>query len=109
MSDVTVVKKGNGKREVRWRDQTGRRRGRSIERKRDADRFATELRRQQVGDLVDLERGMLSLAEFVVDYWRATRSRTSRRELGTSTGGSGTGTCVPASAACPCVSSLPPR
>lgn len=39
--------------------------------KKDADRFATEIRRQQqVGGLVDLERGLVILADFVVDYWR---------------------------------------
>ena len=71
MSDVAVRKKKNGKWEVRWRDSSGRRRGRTIDRWRDADQFATELRRrQQVGHLVDLERGTTTLAEFVEQYWR---------------------------------------
>jgi len=71
VSDVALSRKSNGKWEVRWRDPAGRRRGRTIDLKRDADRFATEIRRQQqVGDLVDLERGLVLLADFVVDYWR---------------------------------------
>jgi integrase len=71
MSDVSVSKRPNGKWEVRWRDASGRRRSRSITFKRDADRLATEIRRQQqVGDLVDLERGHVLLSDFVVDYWR---------------------------------------
>jgi hypothetical protein len=71
MSDVSVSKRKNGKWEVRWRDSSGRRRSRSVTFKRDADRFATEIRRQQqVGNLVDLERGLVLLADFVVEYWR---------------------------------------
>jgi integrase len=71
VSDVSVSKRRNGKWEVRWRDSAGCRRSRSITLKRDADRFATEIRRQQqVGDLVDLERGLVLLADFVVEYWR---------------------------------------
>ena len=71
MSDVAVRKKKNGKWEVRWRDASGRRRGRTIDRWGDADRFATELRRQQqVGHLIDLDRGTITLGEFVEDYWR---------------------------------------
>jgi hypothetical protein len=71
MSDVSVSKRKNGKWEVRWRDSSGRRRSRSVSFKRDADRFATEIRRQQqVGNLVDLERGLVLLADFVVEYWR---------------------------------------
>ena len=71
MSDVTTRKKKNGKWEVRWRDAVGRRRGRTLDFKKDADRLATEIRRQQqVGHLVDLDRGGLPLADFVVDYWR---------------------------------------
>jgi integrase len=71
VSDVSVNKKGNGKWEVRWRDAAGRRRGRTIDMRRDADRFATEIRRQQqVGDVVNIERGKVLLADFVVEYWR---------------------------------------
>jgi integrase len=71
VSDVAVRRKANGKWEVRWREGNGRRRGRTVDLRRDADRLATEIRRQQqVGDLVDLQRGSIVLADFVMDYWR---------------------------------------
>ena len=71
MSDVAIRKKSNGKWEVRWRDASGRRRGRTVDLKKDADKLATEIRRrQQVGDVVDLERGGVLLADFVEVYWR---------------------------------------
>jgi hypothetical protein len=71
VSDVAIRKKKSGRWEARWRDRTGRRRGRTVDLKKDADRFATEIRRQQqVGDLVGLERGTVVIADFVVDYWR---------------------------------------
>lgn len=71
MSDVAVRKKSNGRWEVRWRDGAGRRRGRTVNLKKDADKLATEIRRQQqIGDFVDLERGSVILADFVLVYWR---------------------------------------
>ena len=71
MSDVAIRKKKNGKWEVRWRDAGGRRRGRTVDLKKDADRLATDIRRrQQVGAIVDLERGGVILADFVEVYWR---------------------------------------
>jgi integrase len=71
VSDVAVRKKANGKWEVRWRDESARRRGRTFDLKKDADRFATEVRRrQQVGDVVDLERGQIQLSDLVMEYWR---------------------------------------
>jgi integrase-like protein len=71
MSDVAIRKKKNGKWEVRWRDASGRRRGRTVDLKKDADKLATEIRRRQHGgEIVDLERGGVVLADFVEVYWR---------------------------------------
>jgi integrase len=70
MSDVQISKKANGRYEVRWRESGGRR-GRTFDRQKDADRFATELRRrQQVAGVVRIDQGKQTLAEFVETYWR---------------------------------------
>jgi hypothetical protein len=106
MSDVSVSKRKNGKWEVRWRDSSGRRRSRSVTFKRDADRFATEIRRQQqVGNLVDLERGLVLLADFVVEYWRDYAIPNLAPRTRDVYGASGRSTCVPGSAAFRSVSS----
>jgi hypothetical protein len=53
---------------VRWRE-SGARRGRTFDRQKDADRFATELRRrQQVAGVVRIDQGQQTLAEFVETY-----------------------------------------
>lgn len=39
MSDVAVPKKKNGRWEVRWRDAADRRRGRTVDLKKDADKL----------------------------------------------------------------------
>lgn len=70
MSDVQIRKKANGRYEVRWREGSSRR-GRTFDRQKDADRFATELRRrQQVAGVVRIDQGQQTLAEFVETYWR---------------------------------------
>lgn len=70
MSDVQITKKANGRYEVRWRERSSRR-GRTFDRQKDADRFATELRRrQQVAGVVRIDQGQRTLAEFVETYWR---------------------------------------
>jgi integrase len=72
MADVTVRTKSNGKKEVRWRELNGRRRGRTFDRARDADRFATEIRRlQQLGGVVELDDdNTVTVAEYVEVWWR---------------------------------------
>jgi len=69
MSDVSVRRRPNGCWEVRWR-QGGRRHSRSFDRKGDADRLATDVRRrQQLGHTVELDRGAETLAEWMETYW----------------------------------------
>jgi Site-specific recombinase XerC len=70
VSSVDVRQKPNGKWEVRWRD--GRRRGRTITRARDAQRFAERIRRElDLGGVVRLDHEVPTLAEYVETYWRA--------------------------------------
>lgn len=70
-ASVSVRQKPNGKYEVRWREPDGRHRGRTLTRKRDADRFADGIRRRlEIGGVVQLDEEIPTLAEFVEDYWR---------------------------------------
>jgi hypothetical protein len=71
VSDVAVSKKSNGKWEVRWRDGAGRRRGRTIDRKRDADgspQRSAASSRSAISSTSNA--GFVILADFVVEYWR---------------------------------------
>lgn len=69
MSSVDVKEKANGKWEVRWR-QDGRRRGRTLSRRRDAERFAGAIRRDlELGGVVRLDDEVPTLAEYVETYW----------------------------------------
>lgn len=72
MTSVSVRKKPSGKWEVRWREVGGRHRGRTLDRRKDADAFATEVRRRlQLGGLVELQDDSpMTLAEFVEEWWR---------------------------------------
>jgi hypothetical protein len=64
---MDLRKKPNGRWELRWRE-AGRKRGRTFDRKRDAEQFATHLqRRRQLGqaaipDPVRTRRGLLAAA-----------------------------------------------
>jgi integrase len=61
-------KKANGRWEVRWREG-GRRRGRTFDRKSDADDFEAWMRRRkQLGQAAVAED--VPLAEFIETYWR---------------------------------------
>jgi integrase len=63
-------RKNNGKWVDRWREG-GRHRQRTFDRRGDRDAFRRErIRRQQLGGLVVLEEGDVTLAEFMEDYWR---------------------------------------
>jgi integrase len=64
-----ALQDGSVRWRVRWR-QGGRRRVRTFNRKGDAVDFAAELRRrQQLGALAGLDKGRLSLAEYVAGTW----------------------------------------
>jgi integrase len=64
-----VLKDGAVRFRVRWR-QGGRYRAQTFDRKGDATAFAAEIRRrQQLGTLVDMDLGRMTLAEYVVDTW----------------------------------------
>ena len=64
-----VLKDGTVRWRVRWR-QGGRYRSQTFDRKGDAVTFAAEIRRrQQLGTLVDMDIGRLTLAEYVVGTW----------------------------------------
>jgi integrase len=64
-----VLKDGAVRWRVRWR-QGGRYRSQTFDRKGDAVTFAAELRRrQQLGTLVTMDLGRLTLAEYVVGTW----------------------------------------
>jgi integrase len=68
---VTVREKPNGKHEVRWREASGRRRGRTFTRERDAIRFAAKTRTVlELGGVVILDEEIPTLATFVEEYWR---------------------------------------
>src|SRR5262249_59667678 len=55
---------------VRWRE-AGRNRARTFDRKADAARFETEVRRrQQTGDLPPVEGGRETLAVFAEKWWK---------------------------------------
>lgn len=71
MADVSIGRKTNGRYQVRWREQ-GVRRGRTFDRHRDADRFATTVRRRlQAGGVVELDDdNPITVAELVEDWWR---------------------------------------
>jgi len=63
-------KKSNGKWVDRWREGS-RHRQRTFDRRGDRDAFRRErIRRQQLGGLVVLEEGDVTLATFMEDYWR---------------------------------------
>jgi hypothetical protein len=64
-----VLKDGAVRWRVRWR-QGGRYRCQTFDRKGDAVTFAAEIRRrQQLGTLVTMDLGRLTLAEYVVGTW----------------------------------------
>ncbi len=68
---MSVRQKANGRWEVRWEEPGGRRRGRTVDRRRDAERFDAQVRRvQQMGGLVKLDEDLPTLAEFVEEWWR---------------------------------------
>jgi integrase len=68
---VTVREKPNGKHEVRWLEASGRRRGRTFTRERDAIRFAAKTRTVlELGGVVILDEEIPTLAAFVEEYWR---------------------------------------
>jgi integrase len=68
---VTVREKPNGKHEVRWLEASGRRRGRTFTRERDAIRFAAKTRTVlELGGVVVLDEEIPTLAAFVEEYWR---------------------------------------
>ena len=63
-------RKSNGKWVDRWREG-GRHRQRTFDRRGDRDAFRGErIRRQQLGGLVLLDEGDVTLAVFMEDYWR---------------------------------------
>jgi integrase len=72
MASVTVARKDNGKYEVRWREPGGHRRGRTFDRRGDADSFATAVKRQlQLGGLVELDDDdPTTVAQYVEVWWR---------------------------------------
>jgi len=64
-----VLKSGGVRWRVRWR-QGDRYRSQTFDRKGDAVTFAAEIRRrQQLGTLVSLDTGRVTLAEYVVNTW----------------------------------------
>jgi integrase len=72
---VEQVARGDGTKvwRVRWRDEHGRNRSKTLGRKRDAEAFDAEIRRlRRVGELGIMDAGRISLAEFgqewLVDY-----------------------------------------
>jgi integrase len=69
---MSLRKTAEGRWEVRWWEG-GRgsvRRQRTFDRKRDADAFDREIRRRkQLDGIVQLERGRITLAELMEDYW----------------------------------------
>jgi integrase len=59
-----------GKWEIRWREN-GRHRSRSFTREADADRFEARVRSaRELGEVLDLDRGKESVAEFIERWWR---------------------------------------
>jgi integrase len=65
---MDLRKKPNGRWELRWRE-AGRKRGRTFDRKRDAEQFATHLqRRRQLGQAAIPDD--IALRELVEIYWR---------------------------------------
>lgn len=69
MSVEPVDRKGGRVYRVRWRDEAGAH-SRVIGRKRDAEAFDAELkRRRRLGGVVDLERGVQTLAAFAENEW----------------------------------------
>jgi integrase len=71
MSSVSTRQKPNGSWEVRWREPDGRRRGRTLTRRRDAERFAAQVRRTlELGGLVQLDEDLPTLAEWVETWWQ---------------------------------------
>lgn len=65
---MDLRKKPNGRWELRWRE-AGRKRGRTFDRKRDAEQFATHLqRRRQLGQAAIPDD--IALRELVEVYWR---------------------------------------
>ena len=81
-----VMKDGAVRWRVRWR-QGGRYRSQTFDRKGDAVTFAAEIRRrQQLGTLVAMDLGRLTLAEYVVGTWCEAMRPSSRRRHGCTTG-----------------------
>ena len=74
-----ILSDGSVRWRARWR-QGGRYRARTFDRKRDALNFGAELRRrQQLGTLLTLDTGRMTLAEYVAGTW-ATAYRTNLSE-----------------------------
>jgi integrase len=64
---VEQVARGDGRKvwRVRWRDEHGRNRSKTVGRKRDAEAFDAEIRRlRRLGELGIMDAGRISLAEF---------------------------------------------
>ena len=61
----TARKSGRTAYDVRWRDEAGRDKTRRFDRKTDAEKWETEVRRgKQTGDLVSYDGGRITLADF---------------------------------------------
>ena len=70
---MSIRKKPNGKWEVRWRPTgaAGPRDSRTFDLKGDAEKFETAIKtKMQMGGVVNLDRGRITVAEFVETYWR---------------------------------------
>jgi integrase len=68
---VEQVARGNGTKvwRVRWRDERGRNRAKTVGRKRDAEAFDAEIRRlRRVGQLALMDAGRETLAEFAREW-----------------------------------------
>jgi integrase-like protein len=70
MSSVDIHRKPSGRWEVRWRE-SGRRRGRTFDRKGDATDFRDYVRgRIQRAGIPDLNAGRQPLWQFMEEWWR---------------------------------------
>ncbi len=75
MSVEKVQRKSGAAWRVRWRDEQGNERSRVIGRKRDAETFDAEVKRQKrMGDLSKMEAGRETLDEYVTGAWAAAHA-----------------------------------
>jgi len=71
------VTEHRGKWQVRWRDPTGKQRGRSFDLKRDANDWDAHVRRlRQRGELAQLDVGMETLSEHAETWWHTYATQT---------------------------------